>query len=161
MTISFVKLEDVGNHILNGIRALERKTNMHLSLSEKVLLTEIGTVEEIISILINSQTIIKVLKQKEKDGVIKREVLIINKLTGDSVACAKSSIFCSFLPKKIVKQIELMNESIGSILRNYQLETFRKIVKIGYESKTRRTFKIYQIIYHGLIAIEIKETFII
>src|SRR5919198_159579 len=61
--------------------------------------------------------------------------------------------------EEIVRQIKQKHQSIGSIIAHSQLETFRKILKIGYNSKTRSLFRIYQIIYKGKVSFKIKEAF--
>ena len=51
--------------MLEKIAELERKANITLSLYAKILISETGTIEPILSIMTNSKTEVKVLKQKE------------------------------------------------------------------------------------------------
>ena len=159
MVVVSIKIEDFGSHMLEIISELENKLNIKLHLFEKVLLAETGTVEQILSILTNSEIMVKILKQKETYELIEREVIIINKKTGKKLVYARSNIIPSNLPKEIIRQIRRKDLGIGSIIITSELETFRKILRIGYNSKTKSVFRIYQIIYKGKVGFEIKEVF--
>lgn len=159
MVVVSINVEDFGSHMLRRISELECRLNIKLPLFEKILLIETGTVEQVLSILTNSETEVKILKQKESHELIQREIHIINKKTGEKLAYAKSNIICSNLPDEIIMQIKRKYHGIGTIIISSELETFRKILKIGYNSKTRRVFRIYQILYRGKVAFEIKEIF--
>jgi chorismate-pyruvate lyase len=161
MVVVSIKIEDFGSHMLEIISELENKLNIKLHLFEKVLLAETGTVEQILSILANSEIMVKTLNQKETDDLIEREVNIINKKTGEKLVYARSNIIPSNLPKEIIRQIRRKDVGIGSIITTSELETFRKILRIGYNSKTKSVFRIYQIIYKGKVGFEIKEVFLI
>jgi chorismate-pyruvate lyase len=159
MVVVSINVEDFGSHMLQSISKLESRLNINLPLFEKILLVETGTVEQVLSILTNSETDVKILKQKESYKLIQREIHIINKKTGEKLAYAKSNIIPSNLPHEIVMQIKRKYHGIGTIIISSELETFRKILKIGYNSKTRSVFRIYQIMYRGKVALEIKEVF--
>ena len=159
MVVVSIKIEDFGSHMLEIISELENKLNIKLHLFEKVLLAETGTVEQILSILANSEIMVKILNQKETYDLIEREVNIINKKTGEKLVYARSNIIPSNLPKEIIRQIRRKDVGIGSIITTSELETFRKILRIGYNSKTKSVFRIYQIIYKGKVGFEIKEVF--
>lgn len=159
MVVVSINVEDFGSHILQRISELESRLNIKLPLFEKILLVETGTVEQVLSILTNSETEVKILKQKESYELIQREIHIINKKTGEKLVYAKSNIIPSNLPDEIITEIKRKYHGIGTILISSELETFRKILKIGYNSKTRSVFRIYQIIYKGKVAFEIKEIF--
>jgi chorismate-pyruvate lyase len=159
MVVVSIKIEDFGSHMLEIISELENKLNIKLHLFEKVFLAETGTVEQILSILANSEIMVKILKQKETYELIEREVNIINKKTGKKLVYARSNIIPSNLPKEIIRQIRRKDVGIGSIITTSELETFRKILRIGYNSKTKSVFRIYQIIYKGKVGFEIKEVF--
>jgi chorismate-pyruvate lyase len=159
MVVVSISVKDFGSQMLQRISQLENRLNVKLSLFERILLAETGTVEQVLSILTNSETQVKILKQKESNEGIEREAYIINKKTGKKLVYARSSIIRSNLPDEIISQIKRKDMSIGTIITNSELETFRKILKIGYNSKTRSVFRIYQIIYKGKIGFEIKEVF--
>ena len=145
--------------MLEKIAELECKADIALPLYTKILISETGTTEQILSILSNSKIEVKILKQKETPELIKRQICIINKKTGEKLAYARSCIFPTYLPKKIIEKVKQKNEGIGNIIVNSKLETFRQILKIGYDSKTKSVFRIYQIIHKRQVAFKIKEIF--
>lgn len=145
--------------MLEKIAELECKADIALPLYTKILISETGTIEQILSILSNSKTEVKILKQKETPELIKRQICIINKITGERLAYAQSCIFPICLPKKVMEKIKEKNEGIGNIIVNSKLETFRDILKIGYDSNTKSVFRIYQIIHKRQVAFKIKEIF--
>ena len=147
--------------MLEKIAELECKADITLPLYAKILISETGTIEQVLSILTNSKIEIKILKQKETPELIKRDVYIINKKTGQRLAYASSNIFPLHLPQKIIKKIKDREEGIGNIIVNSKLETFRHILRIGYDSQTQSAFRIYQIVHKRQVAFKIKEDFTI
>jgi chorismate-pyruvate lyase len=158
MAVVSIDIEDFKS-MIEIISDLEYKSNRKLHLFEKILLAETGTVEQVLSILTNSEIAVKILKQKESYQLIEREVNIINKKTAKKLGYARSNIIPSNLPHEIISQIRRKDAGIGSIITTAELETFRKILKIGYNSSTKSVFRIYQIIYKGNVGFEIKEVF--
>ena len=73
----------------------------------------------------------------------------------------RSNIFPIYLPQKIINKIKDRNEGLGKIIVDSKLETFRSILEIGYDSRTKSVFRIYQIIHKRQVAFEIKENFTI
>ena len=159
MVVVFIKIDDFGSHILEIISELENKLNVKFHLFEKVLLVETGNVEQVLSILTNSEIVVKILKQNERNESIERDVNIINKKTGEKLVYARSNIIPSNLPQEIVSRIRRKDVGIGSIITTSELETFRKILRIGYSLKTKSVSRTYQIIYKGKVGFEIKEVF--
>ena len=154
-----INTDDFGIHMLQRISYLQNISNIKLRMVEKILLAETGTLEQVLTILTNSEVAIKILKQKEYHELIKREARIFNKKTGKNLVYATSNIYPCNLPEEIIRQIKQKHLSLGSIITNYQLETFRKILEIGYNSKTRSVFRIYHIIHKGKVIFKIKEVF--
>src|SRR5437763_16025202 len=146
MAVVSIDIEDFRS-MIEVISDLENKSNRKLHLFEKILLAETGTVEQVLSILTNSEITVKILKQKESTELIEREVNIINKKTGHKLVYAKSNIIISNLPVEIIDQIKRKCLGIGTILAGSELETFKKIIEIGYNSRTKSVFRKYQIIY--------------
>jgi chorismate-pyruvate lyase len=161
LAVVSITIKDFGCYMLDKIAQLECKANITLSLYAKILISETGTIEQILSIITNSKTEVKVLKQKETPELIKREVFIINKKTGKRLAYARSNIFPIYLPQKIIKKIKDRNEGLGKIIVDSKLETFRRILEIGYDSRSQSAFRMYQIIHKRRVAFEIKENFTI
>ena len=161
LAVVSITIKDFACYMLEQISELECKANITLPLYAKILISETGTIEQLLSILTNSKTQVKILKQKESPELIKRQICIINEKTGQRLAYARSNIFPTYLPQKIIKKIKERNEGIGKIIVGSKLETFRHILKIGYDPKTKSAFRIYQIIHKRRVAFEIKENFII
>ena len=159
MVIIAIMVKDSGSHLLDKISELESRSNLKLSVGAKLLLAETGTLEQTLSILCNSEIQVSVTKQKEEGNLIHRDVCILRKKTGETLVTAKSRFFVANLPRAMVDQLRKRNLGIGSIITRNQIETFRKIVKIGYNSNSNSVFRIYKIIHHGKVAIEIKEYF--
>ncbi|MFL6403687.1 MAG: hypothetical protein ACJ71M_09450, partial [Nitrososphaeraceae archaeon] len=65
MVVISISTEDFGIYMLQRISDLENTSHIKLSLFEKILLAETGTVEQVLTILTNSEVAIKILKQKE------------------------------------------------------------------------------------------------
>ncbi len=161
LAVVSITIKDFACYMLEKISELECKANITLPLYAKILISETGTIEQLLSILTNSKTQVKILKQKESPELIKRQICIINEKTGQRLAYARSNIFPTYLPQKIIKKIKERNEGIGKIIVGSKLETFRHLLKIGYDPKTKSAFRIYQIIHKRRVAFEIKENFII
>jgi chorismate-pyruvate lyase len=159
MVIVSVGVRDFGSHMLQKISELEKKSNLKLPVTKKILLAETGTVEQILSILTNSETRVNVLKQTEDCELILREVCIVTKKDGETLVNARSRFFLANLPRDIINQIRRKKLGIGNIIIGHELETFRKIIKIGYNSKSNSIFRVYHIIHHGKVAIQIREYF--
>ena len=75
MVTASVLLKDLSyKYILRKIRELEIKTHMEMSLHQKLLLAETGTVEHSLGILTNSQISIHVIRQIKTCKTIKRDI---------------------------------------------------------------------------------------
>jgi chorismate-pyruvate lyase len=143
--------------MLQKISEVESSSGAKLSLAQKILLAETGTVEQILSILTGSAVLVRVLRQKKGSRTITRESVIVSKDTDRILICAYSKVFPSNLPQKVRRQIEQKRTGIGTIIYTLGLETFRKIIEIGYDRRNKVVFRRYQIIYKKKVAFEIKE----
>ena len=147
---------DFGSFMLQNISELERKSGIRLGLAQKTLLVDNCTTEQVLSVLSGSTVRVNVLEQSENETTISRESVILD--DADRVLIrAHSKIFVCSLPRKIAYQIRQKQLGIGTIIANSQLETFRKIIEIGYEPVRRSVFRRYQIIYRKNVAFEIRE----
>ncbi|MFL6402042.1 MAG: hypothetical protein ACJ71M_00980 [Nitrososphaeraceae archaeon] len=156
-----MKKGDFGSMMLQKISQLESRSGVKLGFAQKILLAETGTVEQVLSILTGSAVRVKVVQQKENARTITRESLITSKDTGKELIRAHSKIFSSHLPPKVLSQIKQKQAGIGTIIYAVGLETFRKIIEVGYDPKSRSVFRKYQIIYKGKVAFVIKEELLI
>jgi len=143
--------------MLQKISEVESSSGAKLSLAQKILLAETGTVEQILSILTGSAVLVRVLRQKKGSRTITRESVIVSKDTDRILICAYSKVFPSNLPQKVRRQIEQKRTGIGTIIYTLGLETFRKIIEIGYDRRNKVVFRRYQIIYKKKVAFDIKE----
>lgn len=142
--------------MLQNIFELERRSGIKLGLAQKTLLAETGTIEQILSILTGSSVRVNILEQRENEKTISRESVLLN--DADRILIrAHSKIFVHNLPRKIARQIREKQLGIGTIIANSHLETFRKIIEVGYDPMNRSVFRRYQIIYRKKVAFEIRE----
>lgn len=156
MARTILKKGDYGSFMLQKIAELERRSGIRLGMAKKILLAETGTVEQVLSILIGSTVRVKVVEQKENTRAITRQSLMMDD-SGKVLIRAHSKIFTRSLPARVVSQIKRQESGIGSIIASSGLETFRKIVEIGYDPAGRSVFRKYQIIYRKKVAFEIRE----
>ncbi len=144
--------------MLKRISTLEKKSGK-LSVEQRILLAEIGTVEQTLSILVCSPVSVHVSRQTETESTILREAILTEK-TGRPLIRANSKVYKQNLPADIIMEIRKANRGIGTILSQKNFETFRKIVRTGRDS-SGAPYRIYRIIHAGKIAFEIRETILI
>jgi len=148
---------DFGREMLLQLKELEEKSCINLKRSHKILLAEIGTVEQVLSILIDSPVTVEVKKQVVKDYRIEREVVLRAK--GDDLIHATTEIDVRAMPSGVVADIKEGRLGIGTILAKHKLETFRRIVEVGYDSTYGRVYRIYEILYGAESKFRIREEF--
>lgn len=141
----------VVNDILDAIKELEEKLG-GLESNYKILLTYDGTLEYILRVLSKRDVKFMIVKQIEHDDRIEREAI----LEGDYKVYAKSIIYKEGLPLSILNAIREKRLSLGRILKENRLETFRSIIEVGYKD---RLYRIYDIFHKGRIIIKIREEF--
>jgi chorismate-pyruvate lyase len=151
-----LKKGDFGSFMLQNIFELERRSGIKLGLAQKTLLAETGTIEQVLSILTGSAVRVNIVEQRENEKTISRRSVILND-AGRVLIRAHSKIFVCNLPGKIARQIRQKQLGIGTIIANSHLETFRKIIEVGYDPVNRLIFRRYQIIYRKKVAFEIRE----
>jgi chorismate-pyruvate lyase len=147
---------DFGSYMLQNIFELERRSGIKLGLAQKTLLAETGTIEQVLSILTGSAVRVNIVEQRENKKTIYRESVILNNVDRVLIR-AHSKIFVCNLPQKIARQIRQKQLGIGTIIANSRLETFRKIIEVGYDPMNRSVFRRYQIVYRKKVAFEIRE----
>ena len=156
MAGTVLKKGDFGSFMLQKISELERRSGIRLRLAQKILLAETGTIEQVLSILTSSSVRVNVVEQRETAKTISRKSELVNE--ADKVLIrAHSKVFVCNLPEKIAHQIKQRQLGIGTIIASSHLETFRKIIEVGYDPVNRWVFRRYQIIYRKKVAFEIRE----
>jgi chorismate-pyruvate lyase len=150
------KKDDFGSFMLQKISELERRSGIRLKMVQKILLAETGTIEQVLSVLTGSSVRVNVVEQRENAKTISRKSVIVN--DADKVLIrAQSKVFVYNLPENIARQIKQRQLGIGTIIASSHLETFRKIIEVGYDPVNRWVFRRYQIIYRKKVAFEIRE----
>jgi chorismate-pyruvate lyase len=150
-------VDDFGKEMLLQLKELEKRSNIKLKKSHKILLAEIGTVEQVLSILLDSPVIVEVRKQVVKDYRIEREVVL--RVKDDDLMHAITEIDVRALPSGVVADIKEGKLGIGTILAKHKLETFRRIVEVGYDSTRNIVYRIYEILYGAEPRFRIREEF--
>ena len=156
MTGAVLKKGDFGSFMLQKISELERRSGIRLKMVQKILLAETGTIEQVLSVLTGSSVRVNVVEQRENAKTISRKSVIVND-ADKMLIRAYSKIFVCNLPEKIARQIKQRQLGIGTIIASSHLETFRKIIEVGYDPVNRWVFRRYQIIYRKKVAFEIRE----
>ena len=154
-----IKNKDFGSGMIATFDELEKKTGLRLEIPQKVLLAEVGTLEQVLSLLASESVGVKIVEQKESRGVISRKSTIITG-SGRTLVKAQSKIFTRNIPRKLVELIRARNYGIGTIIQSLELETFRKITEIGYDPHTASLFRKYKITIGRKVGFEIREEFV-
>ena len=145
--------------MLAKLAELEKKSGIRLEIPQKILLAEIGTLEQLLSILVNENVDVKVVEQKERRGVILRKS-VISTGSGKVLVKAESKIHTRNIPKRVSQLVRERNYGIGSIIQKLEVGTFRKIMAIGYDPKSTNLFRKYRIMIAKKVGFEIKEEFL-
>lgn len=156
MRVSIIE-GDFGREMLLRLKELEKRAGIRLSRSQKILLSEIGTVEQVLSILLDSPVDVRVRKQVEREGVIEREVILAREGSKDTLIRAVTRIDVHGLPSRVVNDIRSRKFGIGTIISKHGLETFRRIVEVGYDSKRKIVYRIYEILCKGGPRFRVRE----
>jgi chorismate-pyruvate lyase len=147
--------------ILKDILKLEELSNIKLKSFEKILLINTGTTEQILQVLSNSLTKILILQQFEKNNTITRKINIISNDRKKILVFANSIIYLKNLPNKIIGEIRKGEKGIGMILLENKVETYKKILEIGYSSTDSFIYRKYVLFSGKHIISKIVENFLI
>ncbi len=155
-----IVVRDVGFNILASIRCLEDDAGIRLRPAEKILLTEVGTVEQMLSIILDSNIGVRVVRQIEHEHkcTIERKVILSGK--NEPVIVAESMIYAYALPKTVLEDIRGRMLSLGSIINKHSLEVFRRVLEIGYDPSLDKLYRVYEMVHGGKVAMRIKEEII-
>ncbi len=148
---------DFGKEMLLQLQELEKQSNIKLTESHKILLAEIGTVEQILSILLDSPVTVEVKKQVVNNYKIEREVVLRAK--NNDLIHATTEIDVRAMPSGVVADIKEGKLGIGTIITKHKLETFRRIVEVGYDSTRNIVYRVYEILYGAEPKFRIREEF--
>jgi chorismate-pyruvate lyase len=157
--MSHLSIKVERRNILDGIYELEKKLKTRIPLPQKLLFAATGNLEKTVALLTGSETAVRILEQIDLSDVISRSICIVLKENDIKLVNARSNIYPSNLPQKIVKRIRKKHESIGDILDSEGLEVFKSITNLGYDPINKCYFKGYNIIFKSNTAISIEEYF--
>jgi chorismate-pyruvate lyase len=144
--------------ILKDILKLEKMGNIKLNSSEKLLLINTGTTEQMLQVFSNALTKILILKQTEKNNIIIRTVNIISNDQRVLVS-ASSIIYLKNLPDNIIYELRKGKKGIGMILLDNKIETYKRITEIGYNSRDSCIYRRYMLLSNKRIISKIIENF--
>ena len=145
--------------ILKDILKLEKMSNIKLNSFEKILLINTGTTEQMLQVLFNSLTKVLILQQTEKNDIITRKINIISNDGKKILVSASSIIYVKNLPNKIIDEIRKGEKGIGMILLENKLETYKRIIEIGYKPSDSFIFRKYVLLSRNHIISKIVENF--
>lgn len=145
--------------ILKDILKLEKMSNIKLNSFEKILLINTGTTEQMLQVLFNSLTKVLILQQTEKNDIITRKINIISNDGKKILVSASSIIYVKNLPNKIIDEIRKGEKGIGMILLENKLETYKRIIEIGYNSSDSIIYRKYVLLSKNHIISKIVENF--
>ena len=148
---------DFGREMLLQLQELEKRSNIKFKKSHKILLAEIGTVEQVLSILLDSPVTVEVKKQVVNNYKIEREVILRAK--GSDLIHATTEMDVRAMPSGVVADIKEGKLGIGTIITKHKLETFRRIVEVGYDTTRDVVYRVYEILYGAEPKFRIREEF--
>ena len=128
------------------VSRLETIANKKFNLAQRILLVDLGNTQQLLEVINNTETTVRVISQIEKKGVIARKSTI-HSSTNKILAYANSKIYCKYLPSKILSQIRECKVGIGKILLYHKVDIFKNITEIGYVPRVH-IFKNYSL-YHN------------
>src|SRR4026208_2063326 len=129
------------------VSRLETIANKKFSLVQRILLVDLGNTQQLLEVIHNTETRVRVISQIEKKGVIVRKSAI-HSSTNKILLYANSKIYCKYLPSKILSQIRECKIGIGKILVYQKLDIFKNITEIGYVPRVH-IFKKYSLYHNG------------
>ena len=128
------------------VSRLETIANKKFNLVQRILLVDLGNTQQLLEVINNTETTVRVISQIENKGVIVRKSTI-HSSTNKILAYANSKIYCKYLPSKILSQIRECKVGIGKILLYHKVDIFKNITEIGYVPRVH-IFKNYSL-YHN------------
>lgn len=109
---------------------LDRLKPYNLRPIERVVLGHTGTVQLLLSLLIDDPVDVKVLGQTTVDGVLMRDTSLVRRSDGQEVAHATSVIMIERNSKEVVADVQAGQLGIGQIAVKHKIPTERRIVVI-------------------------------
>jgi len=142
---------------IDDIYKLEKISDQKFDLVQRILLIDLGNTQQLLDILNNTKTQIKVVSQVEERDIIKRKSCIISS-TNDILAYANSKIYSRKMPFDVLEEIRECKKGIGKIILYHRLEIIKKITEIGYVPG-KYIFKNYSLFHKDHRICRISEIF--
>ncbi len=142
---------------IDDVYKLEEISDQKFDLVQRILLIDLGNTQQLLDILNNTKTQIKVVSQVEERDIIKRKSCIISS-TNDILAYANSKIYSRKMPFDVLEEIRECKKGIGKIILYHRLEIIKKITEIGYVPG-KYIFKNYSLFHKDHRICRINEIF--
>jgi len=147
---------DFGSQIRAKLLEFESKAKIKLSKNQRILLAEVGTVEQTLSLILNAPIIVSDIEQKVEGDWITRSVWLGS--DENKVLHAKTEYYKPNIPEVVLRAIE--HTGIGSALTHYDIDTRRRIVEFGYDKEEQNhVWRRYEIWHETKILFDITESF--
>ena len=147
-----------GYSIMEMFSIIEKENNIKISKFQKLLLSEVATVEQMLSIIVNSPITVEVISREIKSNAIIREVVLRDN-NKHALIRAVTRYNPQFLPFCMELDLMTTNEGIGASIKKHEVSTFRKIIGMGYDKKLKILYRKYRIIKDSVCLFEIYEEF--
>ncbi len=150
-------ITDFGRSMLEAFEKLETDCNIKLSKYQKLILSEVATVEQTLSVIVGTPITVELVKQEEIHHhqeqhpsprtipIMRREVWLKD-AEGNRLIHATTKYTPRNLPKKVAADMMRGVIGIGTSLTKHKLPTYRKVIKIGYNRDSNTLHREYSII---------------
>lgn len=163
-----ITIDDFGKSMLEALEKLEAECYIKLSKYQKLILSEVATVEQTLSIIVGAPITIELVKQEETHcqqqssrsttPIIRREVWLKD-VEGNRLIHAISKYQPRNLPRDIVVDLRKGLIGIGTSIAKHELPTCRKVIEIGYNRDSNTLHREYCIISKQRMLFVIFEEF--
>jgi len=143
--------------ILELIACLQEQANVRLALFQKIILSEIGSVETLLNILVPQLEFTVVRQVPKPDDTFFRESVFKNGFTEKIMLSTETTIFCSNLPQELFKDIIEAKEGIGSAIQKHKFESRREILYLEYDESNKKLSRVYDLIINNKLCFRIRE----
>lgn len=150
-----ITINDFGKSMLEALEKLEAECCIKLSKYQKLILSEVATVEQTLSIIVGTPITIELVKQKETHHqqhasrsttpIMRREVWLKD-AEGNRLIHAISKYQPRNLPTDIAADMKKGLIGIGTSIAKHELPTCRKVIEIGYNRDSNTLHREYRII---------------
>ncbi len=151
-----ITINDFGKSMLEALEKLEAECYIKLSKYQKLILSEVATVEQTLSIIVGTPITIELVKQEETHHqqqcssrsttpIMRREVWLKD-AEGNRLIHAISKYQPRNLPGDIAADMGKGLIGIGTSIAKHELPTCRKVIEIGYNRDSNTLHREYRII---------------